>query len=281
MATMSRKKQDPALPHISVMMSCYNSERYVARAIESILKQTYKGFEFLIADDRSTDGTLAIIERYAKRDKRIRVVRNAKNLGLTKTLNHLLGLARGEYLARMDADDECLAGRFAAQVSFLDKHPKVGVVGSRATIIGKDGRQIGTLDYALKDKEIRHSMLRRSQFAHPSVMFRKAVVDELGPYDERLRSAQDYEFFARVLTRWQGANLKERFLRYRWDLDHNEGFTHTKRQERNALRARWLMLTRYGWPWWQAIHLIKPTMSYLVPSAVKKAMLGRRIGKKH
>lgn len=261
---------------VCVLMSCYNTQNYLPEAIESILKQSYRDFEFLIADDKSTDQTLAIIERYAKKDRRIRVIRNAKNLGLTKTLNKLLTLAKGEYIARMDADDECLPGRFAAQVRFLDEHPSVGVVGTRGTIIDEHGRAIGKLDYALDDNGIRKMMVRRSQFAHPSVMFRKSVIDDVGPYDESFRSAQDYEFFARVLTRWNGANLPVRFLRYRWDFGQNEGFTNSKRQERNALRARWWMLTRYGWPRWQAIHLIKPIISYLVPSAVKRLILRRR-----
>lgn len=262
-------------PRVSVLMSAYNTERYVARAIESILKQGFRDFEFLIYDDKSTDGTAAIVERYARKDKRIKFTRNTKNLGLTATLNVMLKEASGAYIARMDADDECLPTRFAAQVAFLDAHPKVGVVGSCGTIIDEGGRRIADLDYPLDDKSIRAIMVKRSPFAHPATMFRAAAVADVGPYDTSFRSAQDYEFFPRMLTRWKGANLPQRFLRYRWDFNQNEGFTSGKRQERNALRARWRMLARYGWPAWQIVHLIKPAISYCVPLWAKRVILKR------
>jgi glycosyltransferase involved in cell wall biosynthesis len=256
-------------------MSVYNCKRYVGEAIKSILAQTYRDFEFLIVDDKSTDGSAAVIGAYARKDERIRVLKNPRNLGLTKSLNRALAAARGEFIARMDADDISEKDRFKKQVAFLESHEGIALVGTCAAIIDGRGRRIGKIAYATEDGVIRRNFVGRSQFVHPSVMFRKSIIKAVGKYDASFRSAQDYEYFSRIMTQFQAANLPDALLRYRWDFSQNEGFISGKRQERNALRARWRMLTRYGWPWWHAIYLAKPLLSYFVPSRLKLLLIRR------
>ncbi len=130
------------VPRVSVLMSVYNGERFLRDSVESILGQTFTDFEFLILDDGSTDSTCEILEEYANKDARIVLVRNDRNLGLTRSLNKGLRLVRGEYLARQDADDISLPKRLEMQVKFLDAHPEVGVVGSALEIIDENGNTI-------------------------------------------------------------------------------------------------------------------------------------------
>ena len=125
-------------PLISVCMAVYNAERYVAEAVESILNQTFGDFEFLILDDGSTDGSLDILRRYAERDPRIRLT-SRPNQGLVASLNELVDQARGEFIARMDADDVSLPERFQREVDYLRDHPECVLVGSRVRLIDPDG----------------------------------------------------------------------------------------------------------------------------------------------
>lgn len=268
------------MPKISVLMAAYNTERYIGAAIESILKQTMKDFEFLIIDDKSTDRTAKIIARYAKKDRRIHFVQNKENFGLTKNLNILLEKARGEYIARMDADDVAMPTRFARQVAFLKKHKDISLVGTWAEVIDKNDRVIGKLEYVTAHKDIQRNMTERSQIIHPSVMFRKSIVKKIGVYDEKFRSAQDYEYFARVMSQFTVANMPEKLMRYRWDFDQNEGFKNNRRQERNGWVTRWRMFTKYHWPIRYLIYTIKPAIAFCIPSSWRMWVVKRRAGKK-
>src|SRR5882672_2663017 len=134
----------PHGPKVSVLLPVWNAERYLAGSIESVLDQTFADFELLIVDDASTDGSRALIERY--RDRRIRLVENEKNLGVTRSLNLGLERARGRYVARADADDLCAPERLERQVAFLDAHPEVALVASCARWIDEHGAEIGVID---------------------------------------------------------------------------------------------------------------------------------------
>ena len=118
------------MPKVSVLMPAYNSEAFVAEAIESILNQTYTDFEFIIINDGSTDKTAEIIDEYAKNDSRIKFINNHKNQGLIAVLNQGLDLCTGEYVARMDSDDISMPQRFEKQVQYMDEHQEVGILGT-------------------------------------------------------------------------------------------------------------------------------------------------------
>lgn len=192
---------------VTVLMPVYNADRYLVPAIESILRQTFKEFELLIINDASTDGSGKIIASFS--DKRLRVVDNENNLGVTKTLNRGLHLAEGELIARQDADDLSHPERLARQVTFLRAHPDIALVGTQALIID----EWGNYKRILRDRPHHHiaikwDLLFDNSFVHTSVMFRNKIVrDTLGGYDPSFVACEDYELWSRVAEVGQVANL--------------------------------------------------------------------------
>lgn len=224
-------------PRISVAMPVYNCEKYLAKAIESILSQTFTDFEFLIVNDGSTDGSLGIIEDYANRDRRIKPVSRA-NTGLLVALNEMLGRARGEYIARMDADDVALPERFERQVNYLDDHPECVLVGSRVLIIDPDGDPLREMGDALTHEEIDDALMsaRGQMIYHPSVMFRRQVVLDLGGYRPKYDLTEDLDLFLRLAEVGRIINLAEPLLQYREHL-HKIGYRRIEQQEDAARRT--------------------------------------------
>ena len=204
------------VPLISVVMPVYNYARYVAQAVESILAQTFTDFEFLIIDDGSTDRSLAILNRYAGRDPRIRLV-SRPNTGLVAALNEGLGLARGELIARMDADDVALPQRFEIQAAYLRAHPAVVCVGGQIMKIDAAGRDLYPCHEGMDHEAIQDLALTGScPLAHASVMMRRAAVLAVGGYREEFTHAEDIDLWLR-LGEGAGrmANLPQVILKYR------------------------------------------------------------------
>lgn len=211
------------MPKISVIMPVWNGAKYLRAAIDSILHQTFSDFEFIIINDGSTDDSLKIINNY--HDPRI-VLLNQDNQGVTKTLNNGLRIAKGEYIARMDADDISEPDRFAKQAAFLEANLAIALCGSRAKAIDKDGKFLKNFDYPpLTHQDIEKYFIFHNPFIHSSVMFRKAIIETIGNYDETIPRAQDYEFWSRIIPKLQTANLPDYLLKYRI-LD--EGVTKSK-----------------------------------------------------
>ena len=200
-------------PKVSVLLSVYNGERYLGEAIESILNQTFTDFEFIIVDDGSTDSSSAILASY--RDPRIHLIRNNQNLGLAKSLNKGLQLARGQYIARMDADDISLPERLYKQVRFLDENSSVTMVGTWTEVIDEDSKREEIWQIPIVSHLLRWRLLFKNTFTHCAVMFRRDVVSQLGGYDENLTSAQDYDLWSRISFRWDVANIPEVLVRWR------------------------------------------------------------------
>ncbi|MFA7604690.1 MAG: glycosyltransferase [Novosphingobium sp.] len=205
------------VPAITVAMSVYNGEPYLAEAVESVLAQTFTDFEFLILDDGSSDGSRETVARLAGRDSRIRpIVR--ENRGLIASLNQLLAEARAPLIARMDADDACLPQRFERQVAFLGEHPDHGVVGSWSQDIDEQGRPLRCDGV---DPPVSHEAMLASiesggsMLCHPAVMFRTEVVRAAGGYRPAFRHCEDLDLWLRLATRTRIANIPERLLRYR------------------------------------------------------------------
>ena len=193
-------------PSVSVVMSVYNDECYLRESVESILNQTFKDFEFIIVDDASSDGTADMLQGYAKRDKRIRLLTNSRNLGLTASLNRGLKIAGGSYIARQDGDDISLPKRFESQVDFLDSHPEVGVVGTWITKINENGYETVWRPPASPGL-VRWFLLFGPCLAHPSVMFRRSLAENGSLYDSKIIYAQDYDLWVRLCSKTQIANL--------------------------------------------------------------------------
>ena len=204
-------------PAISVAMSVYNGERFLSEAIESVLAQSWRDFEFLLLDDGSNDGSLAIMQRFAALDPRIRVIAR-ENRGLVASLNQLLAEARAPLIARMDADDVCLPERFARQIGFFAANPQHGVVGSLTDDIDERGQPYAMvpINHPLTHAAFLERIESRGQLlAHPTVMYRRDVVLRVGGYHAAFRHCEDYDLWLRLAHRTRIANLPEQLLRYR------------------------------------------------------------------
>jgi glycosyltransferase involved in cell wall biosynthesis len=197
----------PQKPKVSVIMAVKDGQKYLRQAIDSVLGQTFGDFEFVIIDDGSIDGSLPIIERYA--DPRIRLLINRDHRGLSESLNAGLHAARGEYVARMDADDVCLPERLERQVSFLDRHPGIVVLGTGIRLIDEQGQAIQDVPLPADNDLIKWQLGFLNPIAHPSVMMRAAAVRLAGGYDPRLIHAQDYDLWWRLSAGNRLANLSD------------------------------------------------------------------------
>lgn len=208
-------------PMISVVMSVYNGSRYLREAIDSILNQTFRDFEFIIIEDKSTDDTLQILEDYRSRDSRIKIIKKDENNGLPgfiKNLNHGLNLSRGKYIARMDADDISHPDRFALQVDFLGNNPDIFMVGSAIECIDKCGNFTRLMQPKFTDKEIQKTMFSNISMYHPVIMFRN---DSTIRFREKMRYCEDYDLYFRLMIAgYRFANIQRPLLKYRI-LDHS------------------------------------------------------------
>jgi glycosyltransferase involved in cell wall biosynthesis len=205
----------PSDPQISVCMPVYNAERYVTEAIESVLNQTLGDFEFLIVDDGSTDGTLRILERHAAREPRIRLT-SRPNKGLVASLNELVYRARGEFLARMDADDVAMPERFARQVEYLRTHPECVLVGSRAWETDAEGDPIREFPTLSDHDEIDayHFRIKGPAILHPTVMMRRDVVLAIGGYRD-FSLSEEVDLYLRLAERGRLGRVPDYLLKYR------------------------------------------------------------------
>jgi glycosyltransferase involved in cell wall biosynthesis len=203
------------IPKVTVLMSVYNGQRYLREAIESILSQTWKDFEFLIINDASTDRSRDIITSYD--DARILLVDNPENIGLTKSLNRGLEMAKGEYIARQDDDDISLPRRLEHQVRFLDEHLNMALVGTNIRFINGRGKSIISFKKRpLSNMAVKWHLIFSNPFIHTSVMIRRSIVwGELQGYDERFVRAQDFELFSRIARKYSVRNMPQCLVRYR------------------------------------------------------------------
>lgn len=214
-------------PAISVLMPVYNAERYVAGAVESILKQTFTDFEFIIINDGSTDRSLEILQRYAQQDNRIRLI-SRENHGLVKTLNEGLALAKAPLIARMDADDVAYPNRFAVQKDFLDKNPDCVCVGGRVRVIDEKGRFLIVADTKFGHDQVELSALQGiTPICHPTALIKKASLEAVGNYHECDYPAEDLALFLNLSEQGKLDNVNEIILNYRI---HNHSISTTKHE---------------------------------------------------
>ncbi len=224
-------------PLISVIMPAYNGEKYLAEAIESILDQTYNNFEFIIINDGSTDKSLEIIKEYAKKDKRIKIINNNKNLGISLSLNKGVITGKGKYIAIMNQDDISLTKRFEEQIKFLEENPEVDIVGAAMETFDEEGDTF-LRRYPLTNIKIRKKIWFYSPLAHPSIMVRKEVFKKVGLYRNWTFPCEDLEFFFRAGEKYKLANLPSVLLKHRY---HKDSITmsNTKLMEKKANQIRW------------------------------------------
>jgi FkbM family methyltransferase len=201
------------VPMVSVLMAVHNGRDYLTQALESLYQQTWQNFELIIVDDASTDDTPEILNRL--KDARTLIHRNPANLGLTRSLNIGLRLCRGQFVARMDADDLSLPQRFARQVEFLQSHPDIAMVGSPYYRIDAQGNIAARIDVPADDTAIRQMMRQKCAFGHGTVMVRRQVLLDCGGYNEDFTYAQDFDLWLRMSERYKLANLSEPLYAWR------------------------------------------------------------------
>lgn len=202
-------------PAISVIMSVYNGARYLHAAVDSILAQSFKDFEFIIVNDGSADDSGAILQELAVSDVRIRLI-DRENRGLVASLNELVAAARAPLLARMDADDIAMPTRFAAQYEYLAAHPEISILGTNAHELDEQGRLLRCSDfYPPEPKAALDALPFGPPVCHPSVMMRADLVRQVGGYHAAYRHAEDYDLWLRASEHGGIANLPDRLLLYR------------------------------------------------------------------
>jgi glycosyltransferase involved in cell wall biosynthesis len=201
-------------PKVTVLMAVYNGERHLPAAVDSVLRQGFCDYEFLIVNDGSTDHTRDIILSYD--DSRIRLVDNERQLGLTRSLNRGIALAKGEFIARHDADDISEPERVARQWEFLQSNSNIALVGAWYKKIDETGCELGARELPCGWSEIRWALLFFCPLVHSAVMLRRsALVDQVGFYNEAFVYAQDFELWSRIARQSPVANLPEYLLRLR------------------------------------------------------------------
>lgn len=231
----------------TVLLPVYNGQMYLKKAIESILKQTYKEFELLIINDGSTDSTDQIVRSY--KDKRIRYIVNKKNIGLVETLNRGIKKASGTYIARMDADDLSHPQRLQKQIAFLSSHPDYGLVGSLFGLINekREVREIGGAKL-LGNEDLKLGLLFGNVFCHGETMFRKALFIQYNLfYDKKYQYCEDYELWTRMSRYTKFMNLPEVLYFY---MTNPQGISaHSKElMEENAKRVMLKYRKMAGFP---------------------------------
>jgi glycosyltransferase involved in cell wall biosynthesis len=223
------------MPPVSVIMAVHNSAEYLALAVESILAQTFRDFEFIIIDDGSTDESAAILKRYADTDNRIRLI-SRPNKGLTKSLNEGVALAQGEFVARMDADDIASPERFQLQVDFLRAHPEVVLLGGCYDLIDDAGRFLRRMDQPSDNERLQElCLVGGTPICHPLVMMRLDALKRVNGYDESYEVSQDLDLWLRMGEIGQMACLPQVLLKYRL---HAKSASEKKQRKQTANTKR-------------------------------------------
>ena len=200
-------------PKVTVLMSAFNAEVFLREAIDSVLCQTLADFAFIVFDDKSSDHTLQILKDC--HDRRLILVSNSENQGLTKNLVRGMGMAQGTYVARMDADDVCLPSRLQRQVDYLEQHPEISVLGSSVMFFDEHSHEI-IGSQPENHEAIQCELLYGFTMLHPSVMMRRADLERHGlNYDPHFIYSQDHDLWTRASRVLKFANLNKPLLKMR------------------------------------------------------------------
>ena len=220
-------------PKISVLMAVYNQEQFIKESIKSILNQNFKDFEFLILDDASKDKTLSVIKEFQKQDNRIKLFKNKKNLGLTRSLIKLSKHIKGNLIARMDADDISDKNRFLVQAKWFDDDTKV-LLGSSGYWIDKNNITINNIDVPISNSNKLKEKLRFTNlFLHSSTMFRKKYFFKVGGYRNFFEYSQDYDLWCRISKYGKIGNIKKKLIKIR----KHENSISTKKKRKQMFYA--------------------------------------------
>ena len=226
-------------PLVSIILPSFNPKKeWIEQAIQSVLSQTYENYELIIVDDASTNTVFSEIQELIKSDSRIHLIHNEKNMKLVHTLNRGIAEAHGTYIARID-DDDIWSNPFKLrkQVDFMEDNPPYWLCWTGVIKIDLGGNLLDTVPVRLSDSEIRHNLLKDSQFAHASVLIRKEALDTVWVYNPEWNFVEDYELWLRIGKRYKFINLPDNCLYYRINPNGMSGTKSFKQ------RKMWLLLT--------------------------------------
>lgn len=233
-------------PPVSVLLPAYNAAKYVGEAIESILSQTYADFELIVVDDGSIDTTIQVVREFD--DSRLRVLCNERNRGLVFSLNRAASVARGEFFARMDADDWSFPDRLSVQVDWMQHNPRLGVLGCFYETFDDQHERLGSVKLPITDAQVRYDLYSKHHcFCHPAVLMRRQALEQAGGYQSNWFPAEDRALWLRMLETWHGANVPRYLHRMR---RHATSISsqNSKRQAELVVKTTSEALGRGQWP---------------------------------
>lgn len=234
-------------PTISILLPVYNAGKFLRVALNSILKQTYSNFELIIVNDASTDDSLSILKTFANKDARIRLFTNTTNQGISYSLNRALRYAKADFIARMDADDIMFPDRLEKQLSYLQLHPYVVVVGGQCQVINYRGRVTGQKLFPVRHEDIYQLAFNRAPLQHPAIMVNRALLPKnFSWYQTNYIPAEDLELFFRLFKYGRFANLPDFVLKYRRH-KHNTSLINPFKTYQMAQKIRSLAVSRYSY----------------------------------
>ena len=222
---------------ISVIMGVYNGEKTVAKAIDSILGNTYQDLELIIVDDGSTDNTYAVLRSAAKTDNRVKVLQTETNRGLAHALNTALGVANGEWIARQDADDVSHPDRLQKQIDYLKAHPEIAFTGGAVNLVDGRGNVWGIRKYP--QNVSKETVLKYNPFVHPTLLLRREAMETVNGYRDlpMTTRCEDYDLIFRLYAaKMYGGNLQDIIMDYLEERD--TAFRHNFRTRYNEYRVR-------------------------------------------
>lgn len=263
---------------VSIIMGIFkpNNEEQIFQSIQSIIEQDFKDWEFIICNDGSDEKYEPVFTKISSLDERIVYLKAERNQGLASALNQCLAVSKGKYIARMDDDDISLPQRLSTLYNFLEEHLEYGWVGSNAELLGEQGIW-GTRK--VKEKPAKTDFLPHSPYIHPSVMFRREVLEKMGGYNtsKLTQRCEDYELFMRLHQEgYKGYNIQESLLLYREDANSYQRRKYKFRVR--EMRVRYAEFKKLGILRISTLpYVMKPVLVGLVPFAVYKHLKNKRI----
>jgi len=253
-------------PKVSIIMPVFNEEDTLKKTIKSVLRQSYKNFEFIIFDDCSRDNTYNILKKFKKKDSRIKIYKNKKNIGITKTLNKALKITKGRFIARIDGNDWWKSSKLRKQVIFLKKNPEYIIVGTNSISCNSYTKEKIKCFEPERDSQIRKYLLKGPPFVHSSIVFRKPKLK----YNNNYETSQDYDLYFKLLKKGRGYNLQD-FLTYRITHKKNSiSLEKWKTIKKNGIEIRKNVFKNYPHSLFDYRYFLPDLITYLLPKNLKK-----------
>lgn len=211
------ERKDNLQPLVSIILATFNEPvDMISQSIRSVLDQDYPRIELIISDDSTEAATISAIDQFALQDKRVHIIRHKERMGFVNALNFALQASKGELIARMDGDDMSMPNRISLQVAYAQAHPDIDVFGGSMYIIDAENHVISERTYPTTARKINRMFMVRSPFAHPTLMFRRTIIDKGIMYNPEYKRAEDIDFYMRLYqSKYHFGNLPEKILKYR------------------------------------------------------------------